>query len=131
MEINKQLYKAMNQDRRLPIPWLSPECFTECVFSHKSDIWAVGITIWEFCTQCKIIPYVDELNGQSFKDCITSGKILNQPDSMTDCVYELCKKCWQTDPENRPNGRHLLIMIPDIYKNAVKFDSGHVLLRTK
>ena len=30
------------------------------VYSHKSDVWSFGITVWEILTYCDKTPYTDE-----------------------------------------------------------------------
>lgn len=37
---------------KMPIKWLAPECISDKKFTHKSDVWAFAITIWEIFT-CK------------------------------------------------------------------------------
>ena len=65
----------MATDMPLPVKWYAPECINpHPSYSHKSDVWSYGITLWEILTFCEKTPYDDEeeyiklarhLNGNS------------------------------------------------------------------
>ena len=38
---------------RMPLKWLAIECIQEGRYSHKSDVWSFGVTIWELLTYGK------------------------------------------------------------------------------
>lgn len=48
LDYNECEYKA--EGGKMPIKWLAPECILDRRFTHKSDVWAFGITIWEILT---------------------------------------------------------------------------------
>ena len=39
-----------NKQEKLPLAWLAPECLKSQIFSHKSDVYAYGVTLWEILT---------------------------------------------------------------------------------
>ena len=39
-----------NKQEKLPLAWLAPECLKSQIFSHKSDVYAYGVTVWEILT---------------------------------------------------------------------------------
>ena len=45
LDMNEYQYKA--QGGKMPIKWLALECIQQRVFTHKSDVWAFGVTVWE------------------------------------------------------------------------------------
>ena len=48
LDINEDEYKA--HGGKMPIKWLALECIQHRVFTHKSDVWAFGVTVWELLT---------------------------------------------------------------------------------
>ena len=58
-------------ESNVPVPakWYAPECLTEQRYSHKSDVWSYGITMYEILTFCKKTPYEEEIppSGSGYK----------------------------------------------------------------
>mmetsp|Transcript_21263 Transcript_21263/g.33547 ORF Transcript_21263/g.33547 Transcript_21263/m.33547 type:complete len:816 (-) Transcript_21263:206-2653(-) len=50
----------------VPWPWMPPEAFTKCISTHKSDVWAAGVTLWEILTKGKI-PYSNDHGSWDYK----------------------------------------------------------------
>jgi epidermal growth factor receptor len=90
---------------RLPIKWLAPECIRERKFTHKSDVWAFGVTIWELLTFGEK-PF-DEYDPKDVPMAIEKGARLQQPNYVTAEVYKVMYACWFYNPEDRPNFKSL------------------------
>ena len=86
-EDKKTVYQAISMGRQLPLPYLSLEAFQEMVFTHKSDIWAIGITFWEFYTRCEKTPYTGEIPLGQLAENLEKGKRLKRPDLMPKSIY--------------------------------------------
>jgi hypothetical protein len=86
-------------DSKIPIKWYAPESIERCRFTSKSDVWSFGITLWEMWTYGEV-PY-GESNGSEVFEFIKSGKRLEKPKSCPQKTYDIMKKCWEWNEENR------------------------------
>lgn len=92
---------------RLPIKWLAPECIRERKFTHKSDVWAFGVTVWELLT-FGMKPFED-YDTKDVPLAIERGARLHQPSNMSAEVYKVMYACWFYNPDSRPNFRSILV----------------------
>lgn len=90
---------------RLPIKWLAPECISKRKFTHKSDVWAFGVTIWELLT-FGVKPF-EEYDTKEVPLAIEKGARLQQPSYVSAEVYKVMYACWFYNPEDRPNFKTL------------------------
>ncbi|XP_063715255.1 receptor tyrosine-protein kinase erbB-2-like isoform X4 [Symsagittifera roscoffensis] len=101
---DEQDYQA--DDSKLPIRWLAKECLTGRLFSHKSDVWAYGVTLWEFFVYGVDKPY-GKVDLQTVKDLVIRGRRLVQPQTCSLELYTQMLKCWMTVPDSRPSFTYL------------------------
>ncbi|XP_065897347.1 uncharacterized protein [Dysidea avara] len=92
-------------DGKLPIRWMAPESILDRTFTHQSDVWAFGITLWEICTLGGY-PYPSLGNGEILP-YLMSKKRLNCPRNCSQELYDIMLKCWQHYPEERPEFHEL------------------------
>jgi tyrosine-protein kinase len=100
-----EYYRAM-QGGKWPLKWYAPESYNYGTFSHKSDVWSFGVTIWEMYSFGEV-PY-GELKGSDAIKIIEEGDRLKQPEACPDQIYELMRRCWRYDAEERPTFKELL-----------------------
>ncbi|XP_033224420.1 epidermal growth factor receptor-like isoform X2 [Belonocnema kinseyi] len=98
LDINEEQYKAAGG--KMPIKWLALECIQHRVFTHKSDVWAFGVTIWEVLTYGGR-PY-ENIAARNVPELLEKGERLPQPPICTIDVYMIMVKCWMLDAESRP-----------------------------
>ena len=103
LDINEEQYKAAGG--KMPIKWLALECIQHRVFTHKSDVWAFGVTIWEVLTYGGR-PY-ESIPARNVPELLEKGERLPQPAICTIDVYMIMIKCWMLDAETRPNFKEL------------------------
>ena len=51
--VNKKPEFIDDSGGRMPLKWLAIECIQKGLYSHKSDVWSFGVTIWELLTYGK------------------------------------------------------------------------------
>lgn len=90
-----------SEGTKFPIKWASPEVILYTKFSSKSDIWAFGILTWEIYSGGKQ-PY-PAINNTEVVQKVINGYRLEKPQRCPDDMYKMVTKCWQTEPEHRPN----------------------------
>lgn len=99
-------YKATTGGR-WPIKWYAPECVNFGHFSHASDVWSFGVTLWEMFSFGE--PPYGEMKGIQVIKYIEEGKRLEQPEKCPDLVYKEMCKCWTKEPKQRPTFKDLNI----------------------
>lgn len=78
----------MTEHRRVPFPWCAPESLKTRQFSHASDAWMYGVTVWEMFTFGEE-PWVG-LTGQEILQRIDKvGERLPAPDACPPKLYSL------------------------------------------
>ncbi|XP_023221875.1 epidermal growth factor receptor-like isoform X2 [Centruroides sculpturatus] len=103
LDINEDEYKAAGG--KMPIKWLALECIQHRIFTHKSDVWAFGVTVWELLTYGGR-PY-ENISAREVPDLLEKGERLPQPPICTIDVYMIMIKCWMLDAESRPSFKEL------------------------
>jgi len=90
-----------------PLRWMSPESLKGKVYSYKTDVWSFGITAWEVLTRGKT-PYEDEAQAFVAASAVMRGvKRLAIPSSCPSKFGEALKRCWEQNPDKRPDFQEL------------------------
>ncbi|CAD7088533.1 unnamed protein product [Hermetia illucens] len=101
---NDNCYEA-KEGGRWPIKWYAPESFNHGLFSHASDVWSFGVTLWEMYTY-GLAPY-GEYNGTQTIKYIEDGRRLPKPADCPSDIYKVMENCWNYNPRDRPTFRYL------------------------
>jgi serine/threonine protein kinase len=88
-----------------PARWMPLEALAEAKFSHKSDVFAFGVLLWEVLALGQT-PW-GAFGVKDFVDALSRGERLQFPpavadDSVAQSVYSVCIRCWTTEPRKRP-----------------------------
>ena len=70
---------------------MAPESIFHFEYTHKSDVWSFGVTIWEILTFGRL-PYEGK-DGRQVINCLNSGRQLEQPEICSDDLYNLLQQC--------------------------------------
>ncbi|TTN33611.1 Receptor tyrosine-protein kinase erbB-4 [Bagarius yarrelli] len=85
--------------------WMALECIQYRKFTHQSDVWSYGVTVWELMTFGGK-PYEGVLSLE-IPDILEKGERLSQPPICTIDVYIVMVKCWMIDADSRPRFKEL------------------------
>lgn len=113
-------YYQASQGGKWPIKWYAPESFNYGTFSHSSDVWSFGVTLWEMFSFGQ--PPYGDMKGVDVIKIVEDGKRLTKPDACPDNVFQIMENCWNYSPKDRPTFRHLTEFFandPD-YQNLVE-----------
>src|SRR3954454_21506812 len=83
------------------IPYIAPEIFKGAVFSKESDVYSMGMIMWEFTSGCK--PFTDVDHNTDLIYQIIDGKRPEITSDTPECYSNLMKSCWYSDPLKRPS----------------------------
>ncbi|PAA73847.1 hypothetical protein BOX15_Mlig004304g3, partial [Macrostomum lignano] len=96
---NHECY-TMGKQSTVPFAWCAPESLRHLRFSHASDVFMLGVTLWEFFTYGEH-PWVG-YTGAQILEKVTNGERLSKPNCCPGQIYRLMLACWQLDPKSRP-----------------------------
>jgi serine/threonine protein kinase len=82
------------------IPYIAPEIFKGSSFSKESDVYCVGMIMWELTTGRKPFDNVEHDIQLVYK--ILDGKRPEITEDTPECYANLMKSCWDSDPKKRP-----------------------------
>ncbi|KAL3072652.1 hypothetical protein niasHS_017626 [Heterodera schachtii] len=107
---NERLY-IMSEPKKIPFSWSPPESLRFREFSHKSDVWAFGVTLWELFTFGEE-PWAGHRAAEVLQ-FLESDLRLRMPDFCSREIYDIMKLCWQKEAEKRPKFLHLRTLLND------------------
>jgi serine/threonine protein kinase len=83
------------------IPYIAPEIFKGSAFSKESDIYSLGMIMWELTTSCKPFANVEHDYHLVYK--IIDGVRPEITEDTPQCYADLMKRCWDPNPKKRPS----------------------------
>ncbi|PIK49369.1 putative activated CDC42 kinase 1-like isoform X2 [Apostichopus japonicus] len=92
---------VMTQHHKVPFAWCAPESLKRKQFSHASDVWMFGVTLWEIFSYGET-PWPLNNGAQILKKIDIEGERLVKPDDCPAGVYRIMQQCWQANPADRP-----------------------------
>uniref|UniRef100_A0A8D3CSA9 Receptor protein-tyrosine kinase n=1 Tax=Scophthalmus maximus TaxID=52904 RepID=A0A8D3CSA9_SCOMX len=97
--------KYFYNEVKTPIKWMALESILFRRYTHQSDVWSYGVTIWEMMSY-GVEPYTT-MRPQEVPDLLEKGERLSQPQICTIDVYMVMVKCWMIDENVRPTFKEL------------------------
>ncbi|EXX63865.1 Kic1p [Rhizophagus irregularis DAOM 197198w] len=110
--INNEIYGV--------IPYIAPEIFRGFAFSKESDIYSMGMIMWELTTGCKPFAYIEHNINLIYK--IIDGERPKITCDTPECYANLMERCWDPDPSKRLSIKEICETIYSWSFNSFKDD---------
>ena len=96
-------YVKSSRKEEIPIKWTAPESLRTKRFTLKSDVWSFGIVLYELIT-CGTEPYYNKglEERETLLENLNNGYRMPCPACCPVKLYEIMRKCWHEDANNRP-----------------------------
>ena len=95
--------------------WMAPEVIKTQKYTTKADVYSYGIIMWEVCT--REIPY-DYCSYENILYRVSYKKerpnLSRLPNDTPKEFEELMQKCWEHDPNSRPDFDAIIEIIKDV-----------------
>lgn len=119
---------ATTLDNIVAVKWASPETFFHpdgrLLYSKYSDIWALGVTIYEILVGCE--PYADLKHHELMKILKDKrGVFLRLPDTFDDVLIDTVNKCLSWNPEDRGDATFHFNILSEYIESLVKERKYH------
>ncbi|BES92162.1 proto-oncogene tyrosine-protein kinase receptor Ret-like [Nesidiocoris tenuis] len=85
---------------RVPVKWMAVESLGEHIYTTQSDVWSFGVVLWELVT-LGASPYPG-VTLQNLYHLLKNGYRMQRPANCSKELYEVMRKCWYEDPDERP-----------------------------
>ncbi|XP_070150291.1 activated Cdc42 kinase Ack [Polyergus mexicanus] len=116
---------VMTEHKKVPFPWCAPESLKSRQFSHASDVWMFGVTLWEMLTFGEE-PWLGLNGSEILRKIDREGERLHEPEATPPFMYELMLRCWAREPSERPTfaslKESLTGMVPSVMKALTAFE---------
>jgi len=89
------------------IRWAAPEVLLESRYSTKSDVWALGVVVWEVFSEAAV-PYAWLSGADDVAAFVVGGGRLDRPPGCASDLASLMRSCWRRRPAARPTFAALL-----------------------
>lgn len=84
------------------VRWAAPEVLLESRYSTKSDVWALGVVVWEIFSQ-GTLPYSSLTTAEDVAFFVVGGGRLDRPPGCASDLAALMRSCWKHLPTDRPS----------------------------
>ena len=89
------------------VRWSAPEVLLESRYSSKSDVWSLGVVVWEVFCQAAT-PYSSLVSAEDVAVFVAGGGRLDRPPGCASDLAALMRSCWRRRPSERPTFAALL-----------------------
>ncbi|XP_065179948.1 melanoma receptor tyrosine-protein kinase-like [Sycon ciliatum] len=122
--------KFQHTSGKMPVKWLAPESLEKLVFTHQTDVWSYGVTLWEVLTHGEE-PYKEAPSMASLLQQLSNGLRLPKPPVVGAALYRILTQCWTWKPSQRPNFTSLVSQLSDMCQCPNKFINIQITVDSK
>nr|XP_029480004.1 mitogen-activated protein kinase kinase kinase 20 isoform X4 [Oncorhynchus nerka] len=97
-------------------PWMAPEVIQSLPVSETCDTYSYGVVLWEMLT--REIPFKGLEGLQVAWLVVEKSERLTIPSSCPTSFAELMRKCWVTEPKERPMFKHILTTLESMANDS-------------
>ena len=102
---HSSIYVSVNNESAvsdcIPIRYAAPEVIQRQEYSEKSDMYSMGVTMWEAFAKAKI-PWSDIGDDQQIRQSVIAGKTLSKPDTCSDETWAVILSTMALNAQERP-----------------------------
>ncbi|XP_061550791.1 activated CDC42 kinase 1-like isoform X10 [Phycodurus eques] len=98
---NNHEHYVMQEHRKVPFAWCAPESLKTRTFSHATDTWMFGVTLWEMFTHGQE-PWLGLNGSQILHKIDKESERLPKPEDCPRDIYNVMLQCWAPKSEDRP-----------------------------
>ncbi|KAK7084948.1 hypothetical protein SK128_003296 [Halocaridina rubra] len=114
-DLGSDIYEQKSRGA-LPIRWMAPESLYMSIFTHKSDVWSLGILCWEIVTLGST-PYPG-MTAREVMRRVREGYRLERPEHCRPEFYHIVTKCWHQDLNKRPSFTELKMEMSQLLEHG-------------
>uniref|UniRef100_A0A3P9ALE5 Protein kinase domain-containing protein n=1 Tax=Esox lucius TaxID=8010 RepID=A0A3P9ALE5_ESOLU len=97
-------------------PWMAPEVIQSLPVSETCDTYSYGVVLWEMLT--REIPFKGLEGLQVAWLVVEKSERLTIPSSCPDSFAELMRKCWLTEPKERPMFKQIIATLESMANDS-------------
>jgi serine/threonine protein kinase len=98
------------------VRWMAPEALQFGEYSHASDVWSMGVVVWEVFENGEM-PY-PSLGDDDVQQQVLTGMRMSRPDECPPPVWDLAEECWLSAP-SRPTFKQLFSLFNRLLRDSV------------
>ncbi|KAK6012684.1 protein tyrosine kinase [Ostertagia ostertagi] len=127
--------KVKVMEGKVAIKWLALESLRDQSYTHRTDVWAYGVTCWEILTFGQYVKLGLQFYRAPDQVCrhlvesrifLKEGNRLSQPSNCSSELYQVLLQCWMANPESRPT----FTMLHDRFLNFCRIPHLYVVDQT-